>query len=138
MSFNTVGNMVDRTKDEFSGNYHMGPPPQYKIEDEDTLAPRWYDAKRWGKKVWIVVAAIIAVVIIIVVVGVVEGEKKNKYPDYSRLSYSLADTCSFCLVFISLRLLIYGQTLGPVSSISSTTSPVMTPQKASFTTSIPQ
>ncbi|TVY13130.1 putative glycosidase [Lachnellula arida] len=88
MSFNTIGGMADRTKNAFN----MGPPPAYKVEDEDTLAPRWYDAKRWGKKVWIAVAAIIAIVIIIIVVGVVEGEKKNKYPDYSKLSYSLTDT----------------------------------------------
>lgn len=95
MSFNTIGNMADRTKNAFN----MGPPPAYKVEDEDTLAPKWYDAKRWGKKVWIAVAAIIAIVIIIIVVGVVEGEKKNKYPDYSKLSYSLTDTSLFSTSF---------------------------------------
>ena len=134
MSFNTIGNMADRTKNAF----HMGPPPAYKVEDEDTLSPRWYDAKRWGKKVWIAVGAIIAIIIIIVVVGVVEGEKKNAYPDYSKLSYSLTDTSLFSTLFPLHHLLICYQFLEPVSSTSSTTTPATTPHQASFTTSTPQ
>lgn len=81
------------SKHGFSETLHMGPPPQYKIDDDDTLAPRWYDLKRWGKKIWIAVAAIIAILIIIIVVAVVEVEKKNKYPDYSKVTYTVADTC---------------------------------------------
>ena len=96
--------MADGTKDAYSNNY--GPPPQYKLDDEDTLAPRWYDVKRWGKKIWIAVAAIIAIIIIIIVVGAVEGVEKNRYPDYSKLSYSLADTCSFSFICSSLRWLM--------------------------------
>jgi len=71
----------------------MGPPPQYKIDDDDTLAPRWYDLKRWGKKVWIALVAIIIIIIVVVVVAVVEVEKKDKYPDYSKVTYTVADTC---------------------------------------------
>ncbi|TVY85146.1 putative glycosidase [Lachnellula suecica] len=94
MSFATIGNMASRTKNAFSENVHTGPPPKYQLDDEDTLAPRWYDVKRWGKKIWLGVAALIAIIITVVVVAVVEVEKKNRYPDYSKLTYSVADTYS--------------------------------------------
>lgn len=95
MSFSTLGNMANRTKSAFSGS-----PPEYKYDNENTLQPKWYDFKRWGKKVWFIGAAVIAVIIIAIVAAVVEVEKKNKYPDYSKLNYSLADTCSFSESFV--------------------------------------
>ncbi|KAH6664478.1 glycoside hydrolase family 16 protein [Halenospora varia] len=71
-----------------------GPPPAYKIDADGTLSPRWYDVKAWGKRVWAGVIAGIVIIIIIVVVVAVVVSKKNKYPDYSKLTYSLSETYS--------------------------------------------
>jgi hypothetical protein len=71
----------------------MGSPPGYKVDRDDTLNSPWYDVREWGKKIWIAVGAIVVLVIIIVVIIAVEVTKKNKYPDYSKLNYSLAETC---------------------------------------------
>jgi hypothetical protein len=77
----------------------LGPPPGYKVDREDTLNQPWYDAREWGKKAWIAVGAIVVLVIVIVVIIAVEVSKKNKYPDYTKLNYSLAETCEFLLFF---------------------------------------
>jgi len=72
-------------------------PPAYRIDDEGTLNPRWYGVREWGKKIWIRIGAAVAVavIIIIIVVAVVEVEKANRYPDYSALSYTLSETCTY-------------------------------------------
>lgn len=94
MSFVTLNRMAERTKNAWNEHANMGPPPQYRLDDPDTLAPKWYNVKRWGTKVWLAAAVIIGIIIVIIVVAAVEVEKKNKYPDYSALSYSLADQFS--------------------------------------------
>ncbi|KAI9149363.1 putative glycosidase [Paramyrothecium foliicola] len=57
----------------------------------EAAAP-WWNPKYWQKRVWAIVVAII--VVIAIVVGAVVGTqvKKNAYPDYTELSYSLAET----------------------------------------------
>lgn len=77
----------------------LGPPPGYKVDRDDTLNQPWYDVREWGKKAWIAVGAIVVLVIVIVVIIAVEVSKKNKYPDYTKLNYSLAETCEFLLFF---------------------------------------
>lgn len=93
-SLGTISEMTSRSKNPFQENIAMGgPPPAYKIDADGTLSPRWYDVKAWGKRVWAgVIAGIVIIIIIIVVVAVVVS-KKNKYPDYSKLTYSLSETC---------------------------------------------
>jgi len=81
-----------------------GQPPAYRIDDEDTLNPRWYDVREWGKKIFIGIGVAVAIIIIIIVVAVVEVEKANRYPDYSALSYSLSETCKY-LVSSSISIL---------------------------------
>lgn len=73
----------------------MGPPPAYKVDREDTLAPKWWDARHWSKKTYLFVGLGLAVLIAVLVVIIVEVEKKNAYPNYSALSYSLQDTCQY-------------------------------------------
>jgi len=70
------------------------PRPMYKIDRDGTLAPRWYEHKYWSRKVWIGIGAAVVIVIIIIVVAAVEATKNSKYPDYSKLTYSLTDTYS--------------------------------------------
>jgi hypothetical protein len=52
----------------------------------------WWNPRYWQKRVWLILVAI--VVIVAIVVGAVVGvqAKKSRYPDYSELSYSLAET----------------------------------------------
>lgn len=49
--------------------------------------------RAWSKKRWAIFGAGIIILIIIIVVAAVEGSKKNAYPDYSQLNYTLKDTC---------------------------------------------
>jgi len=90
----------------FSDNMQMATspgasPPAYVTDKPETLEPRWYDFKRWGWKRWAILGAGVVAIIVIVVVAVVEVEKANRYPDYSKLSYSLEDTCESFLLHLS-------------------------------------
>lgn len=58
--------------------------------------------KSWGKKVWIGIGAAIVIVIIAIVVPVVVVTRNNRYPDYTKLTYTLSETCTYCLVHLSL------------------------------------
>lgn len=72
----------------------VAPPAYAKWEPvEEPQLSRW-NPKTWSK--WTIIAIVAAVIIIIaaIVIGAVEGTKSNKYPDYSKLTYSLTDTYS--------------------------------------------
>ncbi|KAF7887262.1 uncharacterized protein EAF02_003909 [Botrytis sinoallii] len=75
-------------------NVPSGSPPKDEVDDPSSLAPRWWDMRAWSKKKWAIFGAGIIVVIIIIVVAAVEGSKKNAYPNYSQLNYTLKDTYS--------------------------------------------
>lgn len=89
-------------KNEFRADVQMadgyrssrGPPPAYTVDREDTLARPWWDFKSWGWKRFAALGATVVIVIVIIVIVAVEVTKKNKYPDYSKLNYSLVDTYS--------------------------------------------
>jgi hypothetical protein len=79
-----------------------GPPPAYNTngvqEDRD---PRWFDVRYWSKKALILSAlAVVIVIVIIIAVSVVEV-KKNAYPDYSQLNYTLVDQCMASLASVT-------------------------------------
>lgn len=98
MSFATPGEMAGRTKHPYVGmvsdsNMPMGPSPGYKVDRDDTLNPSPWDVRQWSWKKWAMLIAGIVIVVVVIVVAVVEVEKNNKYPDYSPLTYTLADTC---------------------------------------------
>jgi hypothetical protein len=71
----------------------MKEPRAYVVEKPETLRPRWYDYKNWGWKTYAALSAAVAIAIIVIVVAVVEVEKANRYPNYSKLTYTLEDTC---------------------------------------------
>lgn len=78
------------------GTTHMNDnaePPAYKLDREDTLAPRWWDVRQWSKKLLLFVILALAIIIAIIIAVVVVVEKKDKYPNYSQLSYSLVGNC---------------------------------------------
>ena len=79
---------------ESSGS-NLGPPPEYKVDREDTLNPSPWDVRQWSWKRWAMLIVGVVVVIVAVIIIAVEVTKKNKYPDYSALTYTLADTCAF-------------------------------------------
>jgi hypothetical protein len=66
-----------------------------EFDRADTLSHRWYNVKAWGKKIWFGIAAAVVILIIVIVVAVVETNKKNKYPDYSKLTYTVSETCTY-------------------------------------------
>ncbi|KAG8669694.1 hypothetical protein FPOAC2_09037 [Fusarium poae] len=52
----------------------------------------WWNPRYWGKIIWAAVILAFFVLLIIVIAVSVTKVKENRYPDYSPLSYSLADT----------------------------------------------
>lgn len=71
-------------------------PPKYSevVGAEQEAQRPWYNPRGWSGRKKLIVAAIIAVLIIVIIVGAYEGWKVNRYPDYSKINYSLADTYS--------------------------------------------
>ena len=105
MSFATLGEMAGRVKHPYTENIglvgegsDMRPPPEYKVDREDTLNPNPWDVRHWGWGKWAALVGGLVIVVVVIVVAVVEVQKKNKYPDYSALTYTLADTCMSALV----------------------------------------
>ncbi|KAK6062405.1 endo-beta-glucanase [Seiridium cupressi] len=74
-----------------------GLPPSYSntaLPPRDMKSQSRWDPRGWRKRTW---AGIALVVIVAIVAGVVAGvlvAKANRYPDYSKLTYSLEDTYS--------------------------------------------
>ena len=52
---------------------------------------RW-NPRSWSKRAWIIAAVLAVLVLIAVIVGAVEGAKRDAYPTYTKLNYSLRDT----------------------------------------------
>jgi hypothetical protein len=97
MPFTTIGGITKSgRKNAYNEDFHLvnnGPPPSYKTDREDALAPHWWDMRHWSKKI-LVFAGVGLAVLIAAVVVIVVVEKMNTYPNYSRLSYSLVDDFS--------------------------------------------
>ena len=64
-----------------------------QFDREDSYYHPWYNFKYWGKKAWAGALAVVVLVIVIIIIIAVEVTKKNAYPDYTKLNYSLAETC---------------------------------------------
>lgn len=86
----------------YSSGVKSGEAPAY----EEIMLPRkgqdvrhapsrmpWYNPRYWRKRVWAGVGTVVVIIIIIIVAILVSNARKNRYPDYSPLAYSLADTC---------------------------------------------
>lgn len=73
-----------------------GQPPSYfnaQLPPREMHSESQWDPRGWRKRTW---AGIAIALIIAIVVGVAVGvmvAKANRYPDYSKLTYSLQDTC---------------------------------------------
>lgn len=74
-----------------------GPPPIYQ-----ELPPRpdkmrsqpWWNPRYWAKRTWFIVAAVLVVIIVAATVSGVLVAKANRYPNYTKLNYSLKDIYS--------------------------------------------
>jgi len=102
MSFATIGDMAGRRKENVNENITMADdhgglraPP---FDREDSLSHPWYSVKHWGKKAWLFLALGVAIIIAVVVAVAVVVTRNNRYPDYSKLSYSLSETCKSSLI----------------------------------------
>lgn len=133
----------------FSSGVKSGEVPAY----DEIMLPRkgqdvrhapsrmpWYNPRYWRKRVWAGVATIVVIIIIVVVAVAVSESRKNRYPDYSALEYSLADTCRLITAYIYRKQALTNiQMEESPSSTSSTTSLDTTPvsiASASITVSI--
>ncbi|KAL2010734.1 hypothetical protein VTN00DRAFT_6541 [Thermoascus crustaceus] len=67
------------------------PPAQGGTSEYATPRSR-FDPRGWSLRKKAIVGIIVIVIIVVVIVGAVEGWKTNRYPNYSRLNYSLRDT----------------------------------------------
>ncbi|KAJ8131649.1 hypothetical protein O1611_g1974 [Lasiodiplodia mahajangana] len=54
----------------------------------------WWNPKYWSKKTWAAVGVVVAAIIVIVIVVPVKVSEANRYPNYSKLDYSLVDEYS--------------------------------------------
>ncbi|KAH9989997.1 glycoside hydrolase family 16 protein [Xylariaceae sp. FL0662B] len=74
-----------------------GSPPRYSPSRADMghrANQPWYNPKYWRKRTWAIVAIIIIAIIIVVVVTPIEVAKANRYPNYTKLNYTLSDEYS--------------------------------------------
>ena len=82
-------------------------PPRYThdsstSDDEVTHGRALGGPKTWSKKVWIGIGVGVVLVIAIAIgvgVGVSEANKRNAYPSYAQVAYSLKETCRWSHVF---------------------------------------
>lgn len=103
MSFIPTG-VWDGRKNEVENNIQMvpnGPPPAYAFNNiPEVRNPRWFDVRYWSKRTLILSALALLILIVIVIAVAVVEVKKNAYPDYSKLNYSLVDQCMTLLLNI--------------------------------------
>ncbi len=110
-----VEHSIERRASSTAGKTARGAEPNSRfsgISDDDSSlhdykmaqrfyeepAPRWYQAGQWRKRTWALVVGLIVIIIVVaVVVPVTLVTKRNNgppaYPDYSKLNYTLAETC---------------------------------------------
>ena len=54
----------------------------------------WYNPRYWRRRTWIILGVVTAVALAIAVpVGVTVERSRNRYPNYTRINYGLAETC---------------------------------------------
>ncbi|KAK2043283.1 endo-beta-glucanase [Colletotrichum somersetense] len=82
--------------DSMKDSEHNGTMDKYGFSSE-TLGRKtaWWNPKGWTKRIWAGVGAGVVLIIIVAVVAVaVTQNNKNRYPNYTKLSYKLSDTYS--------------------------------------------
>lgn len=52
----------------------------------------WYHPHTWKTRTRAIVTIVALVIAVAIIIGVYEGIQLNRYPDYSKLNYSLTDT----------------------------------------------
>jgi hypothetical protein len=77
-----------RVRDDAVTARYTGP---YSDEDDEDDSKRWYRTRRfWAAAVFLILAVVIAVPVAITTIK--NQQWKNRYPDYSQLSYTLSET----------------------------------------------
>jgi hypothetical protein len=69
----------------------------HETEYWDSFRSPW-DPRGWSRKIWLLLVGAVIVIVAAVVGGVVGSRARNNgpgYPDYSKLNYTLIDTCEW-------------------------------------------
>lgn len=134
MAFNTLNGLAGRFKGGNTSETIL--MTEGTTQRGGNINHPWWNAKHWGKKGWLITAGVVAAIIIIVAVSVTETEKANAYPDYSKLTYTLAENC-MCISSSFRVFANRNQIPGQISLTTSIIIPDMILPLASSTTSQP-
>lgn len=76
----------------FPSHHHR---PGSGVSKVQTTMP-WWNPRYWRKRVWAIVVTVVVIIIAVAVaVGVTQSQGGGSYPDYSNVTYSLAETCEY-------------------------------------------
>lgn len=91
---------------DFNGGVELTPPAysEVPLPPRENMSRRisenapWWKPAYWRWRTWAIVAVVLIIAIVAGAVAGVLVTKANRYPDYSKLSYSLAEECKFLLL----------------------------------------
>jgi heme/copper-type cytochrome/quinol oxidase subunit 2 len=81
----------------------------YEAREPYTSRSAW-NPRSWSRRIWLILVTIIIIIVVVIVATVVgiratrnSGHgKDDRYPNYTRLNYTLIDTCKLRLYLKSL------------------------------------
>lgn len=72
-------------------------PDQHPSRQVRSSMP-WWNPRYWTKRVFITIGAILTIIIIVIIVAAVvatnRSKSDNRYPNYTNLTYNIAETCT--------------------------------------------
>ena len=86
-------------KNPFADTVQLTSPDEYERKSRYTKAgipmtASRKDPRNWSRRCWIIVGAVSVIVLIIIIVIAVVVSKKDSYPNYSKINYSLTESYS--------------------------------------------
>lgn len=91
MAFNTLNGLAGRMKGGHTSETIL--MSESTTQRGGAVSHAWWNMKHWGKKGWLILAGVVIIIVIIIAVAVTQVNKANAYPEYTKLTYSLAENC---------------------------------------------